>query len=80
MNIALTKVDSLVIKPLVNGLKERGIYDCVNMIIVSDHGKSFLIWFVLLLKHECMCEGMTAVNTDQVLFADKVMIYQSSLL
>ena len=34
--------------------------------------------FVLLLKHECMCEGMTAVNTDRVLFADKVMIYQSS--
>ncbi|XP_062520238.1 uncharacterized protein LOC134195249 [Corticium candelabrum] len=52
VNIALTKVDSLVIKPLINGLKERGIYDCVNMIIVSDH-------------------GMTAVNTDRVLFADK---------
>ena len=37
MNAALTRVDSTV-KSLFDGLKERGVENCVNLIIVSDHG------------------------------------------
>ena len=37
MNSALTRVDNTV-KSLFDGLKERGVEDCVNLIIVSDHG------------------------------------------
>ena len=34
---ALGRVDE-VIEDLIVGLKVRGIYDCVNVIVVSDHG------------------------------------------
>ena len=37
MNAALTRVDDTV-KRLFAGLEERGVKDCVNVIIVSDHG------------------------------------------
>ena len=37
MHSALTRVDNTV-KSLFDGLKERGVEDCVNLIIVSDHG------------------------------------------
>ena len=37
MNAALSRVDDTM-KTLVDGLRERGIEDCVNVIIVSDHG------------------------------------------
>ena len=37
MNAALSLVDNT-IKSLFGGLKERGVEDCVNVIIVSDHG------------------------------------------
>lgn len=38
MDDALVNVDSVVIQSLMNGLKDRGLYDCVNIIVVSDHG------------------------------------------
>ena len=38
VNQALVKVDE-VIKEFTNGLKEKEIFDCVNFIIVSDHGE-----------------------------------------
>jgi ectonucleotide pyrophosphatase/phosphodiesterase family protein 1/3 len=41
VNEALAMVDSN-ISLLINGLKERNIYDCVNIIIVSDHGMATL--------------------------------------
>ena len=37
MNAALTRVDNT-IESLFAGLKERGVENCVNVIIVSDHG------------------------------------------
>ena len=37
MNAALSRVDDI-IKSLFDGLKERGVEECVNVIIVSDHG------------------------------------------
>ena len=37
MNAALARVDNTV-KSLFAGLKERRVEDCVNVIIVSDHG------------------------------------------
>ena len=37
MNGALSKVNNT-IKSLFAGLKERGVEDCVNLIIISDHG------------------------------------------
>ena len=37
MNAALSRVDNTM-KSLIDGLRERGIEDCVNLIIVSDHG------------------------------------------
>ena len=38
VNQALVKVDE-VIKEFTDGLKEKEIFDCVNFIIVSDHGE-----------------------------------------
>jgi ectonucleotide pyrophosphatase/phosphodiesterase family protein 1/3 len=37
VNTALSRVDDTM-KSLFDGLKERGVEDCVNIIIVSDHG------------------------------------------
>lgn len=37
MNAALSRVDKTV-ESLFAGLRERGVEDCVNVIIVSDHG------------------------------------------
>ena len=37
VNAALSRVDNTM-KSLFEGLKERGVEDCVNIIIVSDHG------------------------------------------
>ena len=37
MNAALSRVDKT-IESLYAGLKERGVEDCVNVIIISDHG------------------------------------------
>ena len=37
VNVALSRVDNT-IKSLFDGLKERGVENCVNLIIVSDHG------------------------------------------
>ena len=37
VNAALTRVDNT-IESLFGGLKERGVENCVNVIIVSDHG------------------------------------------
>ena len=37
MNAALSRVDDTM-KSLFNGLRKRGVEDCVNLIIVSDHG------------------------------------------
>ena len=39
VNEALSRVDKTV-ESLFAGLKERGVEDCVNLIIVSDHGMS----------------------------------------
>ena len=38
VDAALGRVDE-VVEDLLLGLKERDIYDCVNVIIVSDHGE-----------------------------------------
>ena len=40
VNEALKRVDT-VIEKFINGLKDRDIYDCVNFIIVSDHGELY---------------------------------------
>ena len=37
VDAALSRVDDTM-KSLFDGLKERGVEDCVNLIIVSDHG------------------------------------------
>ena len=37
VNAALSRVDDT-IKSLFDGLRERGVEECVNVIIVSDHG------------------------------------------
>ena len=57
VNETLTKVDNSIGR-LVKGLKERGIYDCVNLIVVSDHGK--------ILNSIKFLIGMTTVDDDKV--------------
>ena len=42
VNQALVKVD-MVIKEFTDGLKEKEIFDCVNFIIVSDHGELLIV-------------------------------------
>jgi ectonucleotide pyrophosphatase/phosphodiesterase family protein 1/3 len=37
VNTALSRVDNIM-KSLFDGLRERGVEECVNLIIVSDHG------------------------------------------
>ena len=37
MNAALSRVDKTM-ESLFAGLKQRGVEDCVNIVIVSDHG------------------------------------------
>ena len=37
VNDTLREVDG-VIGAFISGLKDRGVYDCVNMILVTDHG------------------------------------------
>lgn len=43
VNTALVGVDETV-KSLFAGLEERGIADCVNVMIVSDHGETIIPW------------------------------------
>ena len=42
INQTLVKVDE-VIKEFTNGLKDKEIFDCVNFIIVSDHGELLIV-------------------------------------
>ena len=42
INQALVKVDE-VIKEFTDGLKGKEIFDCVNFIIVSDHGELLIV-------------------------------------
>ena len=48
---------------LVVELKERGIYDCVNIIIVSDHGET-------ILNLHCMYEHMYIACVQQCMHQD----------
>jgi len=43
VNAALVRVDETV-KSLFAGLEKRGIADCVNVMIVSDHGETVIPW------------------------------------
>ena len=38
VNGSLREVDA-VIGQLIDGLKQRGAYDCVNIMLLTDHGK-----------------------------------------
>ena len=38
VNDALREVDG-VIGAFISGLKDRGVFDCVNMLLVTDHGE-----------------------------------------
>ena len=55
MDAALGRVDE-VMEELVVQLKKRDIYDCVNLIIVSDHGNR-LFWYCWLYVKigSCTC-------------------------
>ena len=55
VNDALKRVDT-VIEKFINGLKDREIYDCVNFIIVSDHGELYDI--MCLYIYVCVCLRM----------------------
>ena len=43
VDAALGRVDD-VIEDLIVELKMRGIYDCINVIVVSDHGGCIFCW------------------------------------
>ena len=38
VNDTLREVDG-VIGAFISGLKDRGVFDCVNMLLVTDHGE-----------------------------------------
>jgi hypothetical protein len=51
-----------VIGSLVNGLKDRGLYDCVNLIIVSDHGMTEVNLERVVLIDKCFPPDRTSVR------------------
>ena len=55
VNDALQRVDT-VIEKFINGLKNREIYDCVNFIILSDHGELYDIMclYICVFAYVCM--------------------------
>jgi predicted AlkP superfamily pyrophosphatase or phosphodiesterase len=68
VNAAIANVDYY-LGLLIRGLKQRGIFDCVNIIITSDHGKPWMVhWIVVCFSSFFLIMlGMASTPANQTI-------------